>query len=67
MTTEADHPIAYARGVLQVQADNYRHQCDQALATLEYLVAALDGGHQWEIDHAIHGATLTLTNLKEQS
>ena len=29
-------------------------------------LAALDGGHQWEIDHAIHRGTLTATDLKDR-
>ena len=58
--------VAYARGVLAVEADTYRRQRDQALAALDYLLAALDGGHQWEIDHAIHRGTLTATYLKDR-
>ena len=65
-TGDTLNAVAYARGVLQVEADTYRRQRDQALAALDYLLAALDGGHQWEIDHAIHRGTLTATYLKDR-
>lgn len=66
MTSQESNPVAYARGVLQVEADTYRCQRDRLAATLEYLIAAVDGGHQWDIDAAMHGATLTLESLKEK-
>lgn len=66
MTDHLLNDIAHARGVLEAQAADYRWQRDQAVATLEFLVAALDGD-QGDIDAAIHGATLTLHNLKERS
>ena len=58
--------VSYARAVLQVEADTYRRQRDQALAALDYLLAALDGGHQWEIDHAIHRGVIVANNLKDK-
>lgn len=58
--------VSYARAVLQVEAETYRRQRDQALAALDYLLAALDGGHQWEIDHAIHRGVLVANTLKDK-
>ena len=66
MTTQATNPVDYARGVLQVEADTYRRQRDKAAAALECLLAALDGGQQWEIDHAIHRGVLVANNLKDK-
>lgn len=66
VTTESDNPVAYARGVLQVEADTYRRQRDTAVAALEYLLAALDGGQQWDIDAAIQCAVTVANHLKEK-
>lgn len=66
MTTQATNPIAYARGVLQVEADTYRRQRDKAAAALEYLLAALDGGQQWDIDAAINRGVLVANTLKDK-
>ena len=66
MTTQESNPDAYARGALQVEADTYRRQLDKAAAALECLLAALDGGQQWEIDHAIHRGVLVANNLKDK-
>ena len=59
--------VSYARGVLEEEAKEYRRQRDQALATLDYLLTALDGGDYTEVDAAIHGATLTLKTLKDKT
>lgn len=66
MTSQASNPIAYARGVLQVEADTYRRQRDKAAAALEYLLAALDGGQQWDIDAAINRGVLVANTLKDK-
>lgn len=66
MTTESENPVAYARGVLEVEADTYRKQRDKALAALEYLLAALDGGQQWDIDAAIRCGVTVANHLKER-
>ena len=66
MTSRESNPVAHARGVLRVQADTYRRQRDKAAAALEYLLAALDEGQQWEIDHAIHRGVLVANNLKDK-
>ena len=66
MTSRESNPVAYARGVLEVQADTYRRQRDKTLDALEDLLAALDGGQQWEIDHAIHRGVLVANNLKDK-
>lgn len=66
MTTPSDNPDKYALGVMGVKVETYRHQRDRLADTLEYLIAAMDGGHQWDIDAAIHGATLTLKTLKDR-
>ena len=66
MTTESDNPVAYARGVLQVEADTYRRQRDTAVAALEYLLAALDGGPQWDLAAAIQRGGLGANHLREE-
>lgn len=66
VTTESDNPVAYARGVLQVEADTYRRQRDTAVAALEYLLAALDGGQQWDIDAAIQRGVIVANHLREE-
>lgn len=66
MTSRESNPVAYARGVLEVQDDTYRRQRDKTLDALEYLLAALDGGQQWEIDHAIHRGVIVANNLKDK-
>lgn len=66
MTSRESNPVAYARGVLEVQADTYRRQRDKTLDALEYLLAALDGGQQREIDHAIHRGVIVANNLKDK-
>lgn len=66
MTSRESNPVAYARAVLEVQADTYRRQRDKTLDALEDLLAALDGGQQWEIDHAIHRGVLVANNLKDK-
>lgn len=56
MTTESDNPVAYARGVLQVEADTYRRERDRAVAALAYLAAAVRGGQEWDITLALDAA-----------
>ena len=58
--------IARARGVLSVEADTYRHERDQARASLEVLAAAVTGGQRWEIQAALHRAHLTLQQTKDR-
>lgn len=52
MTDQTSHPDAYARGVLQVDAETLRARCAELSRTIEVLLSALDGGAQWEIDTA---------------
>ena len=66
MTSRESNPVAYARGVLQVEADTYRRQRDKTLDALEDLLAALDGGQQWEIDVAIQRGVIVANNLKDK-
>lgn len=66
MTSQASNPVEYARGVLEVQADTYRRQRDKTLDALEYLLAALDGGQQWDIDVAIQRGVIVANHLKER-
>ena len=72
-----DNPVSQARitlatrtscalGATQVEAETYRRQRDKTLDALEDLLAALDGGQQWEIDHAIHRGVLVANNLKDK-
>lgn len=61
------HPVAYARGVLQAEADTLRREKDDLLRTVEVLLAALEGGEKWEIDHASHLARRELNHLKDQT
>lgn len=66
MTSQSSNPVAYARGVLEVQADTYRRQRDKTLDALEYLLAALDGAQQWDIDVAIQRGVIVANHLKER-
>lgn len=66
MTSQSSNPVAYARGVLEVQADTYRRQRDKTLDALEYLLAALDGGQKWDIDVAIQRGVIVANHLKER-
>lgn len=66
MTSQSSNPVAYARGVLEVQADTYRRQRDKTLDALEYLLAALDGGQQWDIDVAIQRGVIVANHVKER-
>ena len=58
--------VAYARGVLQVEAETLRHQRDELIRTVEVMLSALDGGAQWEIDTARHLASRALNHLKDR-
>lgn len=66
MTTQATNPDAYARGVLQVEAETLRRERDKAAVALECLLAALDGGQQWDIDAAINRGVLVANTLKDK-
>ena len=66
MTSRESNPVDYACGVLQVEADTYRRQRDTAVAALEYLLAALDGGQQWDIDAAIQRGVIVANHLREE-
>ena len=58
--------VAYARGVLAVEAETLRHQRDELLRIVEVMLSALDGGAQWEIDTARHLASRALNHLKDR-
>ena len=58
--------VAYARGVLQVEAETLRHQRDELLRIVEVMLSALDGGAQWEIDTARHLASRALNHIKDR-
>ena len=58
--------VAYARGVLQVEAETLRHQRDELIRIVEVMLSALDGGAQWEIDTARHLASRALNHLKDR-
>ena len=65
----ADDPlntIAYARGVLAVEAETLKHQRDELIRIVEVMLSALDGGAQWEIDTARHLASRALNHLKDR-
>lgn len=66
MTTESDNPVAYARGVLQVEADTYRHLLNLAASEIENLVAAVASEESWKRDAAVHRAHLFLNHLKDR-
>lgn len=57
---------AEALGAAQIQAHTYRRQRDKTLDALEYLLAALDGGQQWDIDVAIQRGVIVANHLKER-
>lgn len=59
------HPVAYARGVLQAETDQLRHQRDELARTVEVLLAAIDGAEPWEIDTARHLAARALRHMKD--
>lgn len=61
------HPVAYARGVLQVEADTLRYQRDELARTVEVLLSALEGAEQWEIDTAQNLARRALNFLKDNT
>lgn len=65
MTNQAENPVAYALGVIQVEADTYRRQRDELARTVEVLLSALDGGAQWEIDTARHLASRAMAYMKD--
>ena len=54
MTSSAES-LAFRVGEMSVAVDD-----------LEYLLAALDGGNQWEIDAAVRRAVTTLNTLKDK-
>ena len=58
--------VAYARGVLQVEAETLRHERDELIRIVEVMLSALDGGAQWEIDTARHLASRALNHLKDR-
>lgn len=66
MTSQESNPVAYARGVLQVEAETYKHERDRLAHLSELLVASLDGGHQWEVDHLTSALVHALNNLKDK-
>lgn len=66
MTTQATNPVDYARGVLQVETETLRKQLDEIAATAELMVAALDGGHQWEIQRAVARTVHLLNQLRRK-
>ena len=65
-TVDPLNAVAYARGVLQVEAETLRHQRDELLRIVEVMLSALDGGAQWEIDTARHLASRALNYLKDR-
>ena len=58
--------VAYARGVLQVEAETLRHERDELLRIVEVMLSALDGGAEWEIDTARHLASRALNHIKDR-
>ena len=58
--------VAYARGVLQVEAETLRHERDELIRIVEVMLSALDGGAEWEIDTARHLASRALNHLKDR-
>ena len=65
-TGDPVNAVAYARGVLQVEAETLRHQRDELIRIVEVMLSALDGGAQWEIDTARHLASRALNHLKDR-
>ena len=63
-TGDTLNAVAYARGVLEEEAKEARRICDELLRTVEVLLAALDGGEEWEIDNARLLAARELNYLK---
>lgn len=58
--------VSYVRAFLGEQTKEAERQRDLAVAALDYLLAALDGGQQWDIDHAIHRGVIVANNLKDR-
>ena len=58
--------VAYARGVLQVEADTLRHELRQAASEIENLVAAVASEESWKRAAAVHRAHLFLNYLKDR-
>ena len=58
--------VSYARGVLEEEAKEARRICDELRRTVEVLLAALDGGEEWEIDNARLLAARELNYLKDR-
>ena len=56
MTSRESNPVAYARGVLAVQADTYRKERDQARRALTRICAAYDHGTDLDLDVTIRQA-----------
>ena len=65
-TGDPVNAVAYARGVLQVEAETLRHERDELIRIVEVMLSALDGGAQWEIDTARHLASRALNHLKDR-
>lgn len=67
MTSRESNPIAYARGVLEVEAEEFERQRDKALQVLEYLTATVRGGQQWQMDHAVGTAQALIDRHRADS
>ena len=65
-TGDPVNAVAYARGVLQVEAETLRHERDELLRIVEVMLSALDGGAEWEIDTARHLASRALNHIKDR-
>lgn len=64
-TGDTLNAVAHARGVLQVETETLRREKDELLRTVEVLLAALDGGEEWEIDNARLLAARELNHIKD--
>lgn len=58
--------VAYARGVLEVEASTYRHQRDQAVHALERVASAYDHGSDLDLDVTVRRAVDLINQLKER-
>ena len=65
-TGDTLNAVTHARGVLQVETETLRREKDDLLRTVEVLLAALDGGEQWEIDNARLLAARELNHIKDR-
>ena len=61
------HPAHYRNGYNTAVINTLRREKDELRRTVEVLLAALQGGEQWEIDHATALAHRELHHLEDNT